>query len=87
MNYEGGAESGGAGGVRIRTGFCDELACLVQKFVQEGAGEPLGEGGKNGNAGVARNMPEIDLGIGRTVAAAGRAIKAGLRAEIFERLD
>jgi hypothetical protein len=32
-------------------------------------------------------MPEIDLGIGMTVAAAGQAIKAGLRAEIFERLD
>jgi hypothetical protein len=40
-----------------------------------------------GSGGIARDIPEIDLGIGRAVAAAGRAIKAGLRAEIFERLD
>ena len=40
-----------------------------------------------GSGGIARNIPEIDLGIGRAVAAAEGAIKAGLRAEIFERLD
>jgi hypothetical protein len=32
----------------IRTGFCDELGCLAQKFVQEGAGEPRERAGKTG---------------------------------------
>jgi len=66
------------------------LETNLQEFVQEGTGEPLGEGGKNGNAGIARNSPEYPgngFAIGRTDSAAGRAIKAGLRAENFERLD
>jgi hypothetical protein len=71
----------------IRSGFGEELACLGREFVQEGMGQSRGEGWKNGNGGGGRNNPEIGLGVGSTVAAAGRAIKAGLRAENFERLD
>jgi hypothetical protein len=45
------------------------------------------ERGKNRNAGTGPNIPEMDRMGGMPVAASGRAIKAGLRAEIFERLD
>jgi hypothetical protein len=58
---------------------------LAQKFVQERAGEPRGEGGKNGNAGTAQNSPEIDVGIGRTVAA-GRQAKVGFAEKKFKGL-
>jgi hypothetical protein len=40
------------------------LETNLQEFVQEGTGEALGEGGKNGNAGIGRNIPEIELALG-----------------------